>query len=77
MKIPKKLWIPICIVGLSASVPFLTRSEYFVNLLVMFFIYVTLSQSWNLQGGFNGQISLGHSAFFGMGALITRSTKRM
>jgi branched-chain amino acid transport system permease protein len=72
MKIPKKLWIPICVVGLSASVPLLTRSEYFVNLLVMFFIYVTLSQSWNLQGGFNGQISLGHSAFFGTGALITR-----
>jgi branched-chain amino acid transport system permease protein len=72
MKIPKKLWIPICVAGLSASVPLLTRSEYFVNLLVMFFLYVTISQSWNLQGGFNGQISLGHSAFFGTGALVTR-----
>ena len=72
MNILKKIWIPICVVALSASIPLLTRSEYFINLLVMLFIYFTLSQSWNLQGGFNGQISLGHSAFFGMGALVTR-----
>ena len=72
MKDPKKVWIPICFVGLLAFVPLLTKSEYLVNLLVMFFLYVTLSESWNLQGGFNGQISLGHSAFFGIGALITR-----
>jgi branched-chain amino acid transport system permease protein len=72
MKVPRKIWIPICVVGLSASVPWLTKSEYFINLLVMLFLYVILSQSWNLQGGFNGQISLGHSAFFGIGALITR-----
>jgi branched-chain amino acid transport system permease protein len=72
VKDPKKVWISVCLVGLSALVPLLTRSEYFINLLIMFFLYVTLSQSWNLLGGFNGQISLGHSAFFGIGALITR-----
>ncbi|HUL29633.1 MAG TPA: branched-chain amino acid ABC transporter permease, partial [Thermodesulfobacteriota bacterium] len=72
MKVPKKIWIPICAVVLSAFVPLLTKSEYFINLLIMLFIYIVISQSWNLQGGFNGQISLGHSAFFGMGALTTR-----
>ena len=72
MKDPKKVWVAICFVGLSALIPLLTKSEYLINLLVMFFLYVTISQSWNLQGGFNGQISLGHSAFFGIGALITR-----
>jgi branched-chain amino acid transport system permease protein len=68
----KKIWISIFFVGLSALVPLLTRSEYIINLLIMFFLYVIISQSWNLQGGFNGQISLGHSAFFGIGALVTR-----
>ena len=72
MNVAKKFWIPVCVVGVSASVPLLTKSEYFINLLVMLFVYVILSQSWNLQGGFNGQISLGHSAFFGIGALVTR-----
>jgi branched-chain amino acid transport system permease protein len=28
--------------------------------------------SWNILGGFAGQISLGHAAFFGIGALVTR-----
>ena len=31
-----------------------------------------LALSWNVLGGYAGQISLGHAAFFGMGALITR-----
>ena len=72
MKGSKKIWISTFFVVLPALVPLLTRSEYFINLLVMFFLYVILSLSWNLQGGFNGQISLGHSAFFGIGALVTR-----
>lgn len=72
MKGSKKVWIPIFFLVLSAVVPLLTKSEYFVNLLVMLFLYIILSLSWNLQGGFNGQISLGHSAFFGIGALATR-----
>jgi branched-chain amino acid transport system permease protein len=72
MKEPKKVWVSICFVVVSALFPLLTRSEYLINLLIMFFLYVILSQSWNLLGGYAGQISLGHSAFFGMGALMTR-----
>lgn len=72
MKDSKRPWISFFFVVLLSVVPWVTRSEYFINLLIMFFLYVILSQSWNLQGGFNGQISLGHSAFFGIGALVTR-----
>src|SRR5207248_692869 len=32
-----------------------------------------LGQSWNILGGFAGQINLGHAAFFGTGALVARS----
>ena len=31
-----------------------------------------MGQSWNMLGGFAGQTSLGHAAFFGIGALVTR-----
>ena len=58
--------------ALAAVVPLATRSEYAVNLLILFFLYVIVAQSWNLLGGFAGQVSLGHSAFFGTGALVTR-----
>ena len=42
-----------------------------MNLLVMLFIFIILSQSWNLIGGYTGQINLGLAAFFGCGVLIT------
>lgn len=35
-------------------------------------LYGALAQSWNLVGGFAGQVNLGHAAFFGLGALVTR-----
>jgi len=34
----------------------------------MIFLYAYLGLSWNLIGGFGGQLSLGHAAFFGVGA---------
>ena len=42
-----------------------------MNLLVVLFIFVILSQSWNLMGGYTGQINLGLAAFFGCGLLVT------
>jgi branched-chain amino acid transport system permease protein len=43
----------------------------FMNVLVLLFIYITLSQSWNLLGGYSGQINLGLAAFFGTGLVVT------
>jgi branched-chain amino acid transport system permease protein len=31
-------------------------------------LFATLSQAWNLIGGYAGQVSFGHAAFFGIGA---------
>ena len=42
-----------------------------LNLLIMLFIYIILAQSWNLMGGYTGQINLGLAAFFGCGTLVT------
>jgi branched-chain amino acid transport system permease protein len=44
-----------------------------LNLLFLVFLYITLAQSWNMVGGFAGQVNLGHAAFFGIGALVTRT----
>ncbi len=68
----KDLLLASASVAVFGSLPLVLRSEYFLNLFVMFFLYVIVAQSWNLLGGFSGQISLGHSAFFGVGALVTR-----
>jgi branched-chain amino acid transport system permease protein len=43
-------------------------SAYTVTVLITIGIYVILALSLNLITGYAGQISLGHAAFFGMGA---------
>jgi len=45
-------------------------SNYVVSLFFVLFIYITLSQSWNLLGGYTGQFNIGLAAYFGSGALI-------
>jgi branched-chain amino acid transport system permease protein len=55
-----------------AALPLVVGRADVLNLLFLVFLYVTLSQSWNIIGGFAGQVNLGHAAFFGIGALVTR-----
>jgi len=43
------------------------------NLYFLICLQIILGQSWNILGGFGGQTSLGHAAFFGIGALVTRT----
>jgi ABC-type branched-chain amino acid transport system, permease component len=43
------------------------------NLFFLICLGISIGQSWNILGGFAGQTSLGHAAFFGLGALITRT----
>ena len=46
--------------------PFL--SAYTVHLLVLMLFFAFLGVAWNLLGGYAGQFSFGHAAFFGIGA---------
>jgi branched-chain amino acid transport system permease protein len=55
------------------GLPYVVNRQDIVNLLFLVFLYVTLSQSWNILGGFAGQVNLGHAAFFGLGSLVTRT----
>jgi branched-chain amino acid transport system permease protein len=61
----------LVVIGL-ALVPLLTTQAYTLNIIILIALYTVLSQSWNVLGGFTGQISLGHSTFFGIGALTFR-----
>src|SRR5574341_2637983 len=66
----------IFVIGIVAAawvVPWLTKNSSLLNLLFLIFLFIALSQSWNILAGFVGQISLGHAAFFGIGALVMRT----
>ncbi len=68
----KRIILSLLLFACLASVPFFTTREYIYSLIILVCLYTILSHSWNLLGGFTGQISLGHSTFFGMGALVFR-----
>jgi branched-chain amino acid transport system permease protein len=45
--------------------------NYIMDILILTFIYVILSSSFNLLLGFGGMISLAHSIFYGLGAYFS------
>lgn len=63
-----KFYFPLMILIFLSVLPILPRNPFYEDLIVMIFFYGTLAAAWNLVGGFAGQISLGHTAFFGIGA---------
>ena len=69
----KLLGAGISLTVLFAVLPLFTARNDLLNLCVQIFLAVVLAQSWNLLGGYAGQINLGHAAFFGLGALVTRT----
>jgi branched-chain amino acid transport system permease protein len=50
--------------------PFLMGNLYTLNILVLMFIFIIFASSWNLLA-ISGQGSLGHAAFFGIGAYVS------
>jgi branched-chain amino acid transport system permease protein len=61
----------VFVVALLAFVPFFTSSNVLLNFLVMALLIALVGQGWNLLGGYGGQYSFGHAAFFGTGAYVT------
>ena len=56
-------------VGLAlAALPLLRTNGALLNTLVVVLIITLAAQGWNVLGGFGGQVSFGHAAFFGTGA---------
>lgn len=64
-RIVSNLYIPILI--LLMVIPFFI-SGFQLQLLIIFFINVMLTQSINILSGYGGQISLGQAGFFAVGA---------
>jgi branched-chain amino acid transport system permease protein len=52
----------------AGLLPLAIHDVYLQNVLVLTLMYAALSQSWNILGGYCGQISLGHAIYFGIGA---------
>jgi branched-chain amino acid transport system permease protein len=64
-------WIIAVLVLLAAIVPVATFTDYHLFQLTMVVVYAIAILGLSLLTGFNGQISLGHGAFYAIGAYTT------
>ena len=67
----KVISIIVGLVVLLFVLPLVGLNSFYLHLFIMIFMHAVMAQSWNVIAGFSGQISLGHGAFFGIGAYAT------
>jgi branched-chain amino acid transport system permease protein len=60
--------------SIAAAYPALAPNPYYRFVGTMTVMSAALAMAWNIMGGLTGYISLGHSAFFGIGAYFTGLT---
>lgn len=58
----------LLLLALLASVPFVVTNIYYLHLMNYSLVAIVLVMGLNLLSGYAGQISIGHAAFYGIGA---------
>lgn len=66
-----KILLPLALVVGLLFVPRFMTSPYALHMMILLFLSVAQGQSWNILGGYAGQHSVGHAAYFGVGAYMT------
>jgi branched-chain amino acid transport system permease protein len=56
---------------LAALFPLVVTSATWQNTAILMLMMAQLGVAWNILGGYAGQVSLGHAAFFGTGAYVS------
>lgn len=51
-----------------AILPLLIKNDFYLDGLILIFIWGAFAGAWNILAGYAGVVSLGHNAFFGIGA---------
>ncbi|HLI91639.1 MAG TPA: branched-chain amino acid ABC transporter permease [Ktedonobacteraceae bacterium] len=69
-RLGRDLLVFVVVIALLALAPlFLTRFE--LGIAVQMLLFALLAVAWNVMGGYAGQFSFGHAAYFGIGAYIS------
>ena len=63
-----KKYILFILIGVLLILPQVGLSSYVMHIAILALMWATAGMAWNLLGGYCGQVSFGHAAFFGMGA---------
>ena len=53
---------------IAVALPFLVSSTFAIDIFIRVLLFAFIGVAWNLMGGYAKQLSLGHAAYFGLGA---------
>ena len=56
------------LLALLVALPLVSSNPAHLNLAILVLMAAQLGVAWNILGGYAGQVSLGHAAFYGLGA---------
>jgi branched-chain amino acid transport system permease protein len=63
--------ILVAVILFFILLPQFIESRFWLGFWTMTLFFALLGQSWNILGGYGGQVSFGHAVFFGTGAYVT------
>ncbi|MEP9376128.1 branched-chain amino acid ABC transporter ATP-binding protein/permease [Aquabacter sp. CN5-332] len=66
-----RLYCALIALSLLLIVPIASGSSFMVHVFVTICVFAALSTAWNIVGGYAGQLSLGHTVFYGIGGYTT------
>jgi branched-chain amino acid transport system permease protein len=61
------LWVGALALTMLA-LPLLVKNTFAIDILIRVLLFAFIGVAWNLMGGYAKQLSLGHAAYFGLGA---------
>ena len=70
IKKPSNIFVIILFAALFLF-PVVQSQQFIINSLCLIFLYAFWASSWNILGGYTGQMSLGHACFVGLGSYVT------
>jgi len=68
---PYKIFYIVFLLIILFLLPTFLKNPYFLDIAITVLLYAFLGNAWNIVGGYCGQASLGHAAYYGMGAYIS------
>lgn len=63
-----KKYLPFIVAVVLLVLPLMGLSSYTLHILILVIMWAIMGMAWNILGGYTGQVSFGHAAFFGIGA---------
>ncbi len=66
-----RLYCTLIALALLLVIPLASGSPFLVHVFVTICVFAALATAWNIVGGYAGQLSLGHTVFYGIGGYTT------